>query len=113
MIPRIVGLTLAFVSAFVLAFVLESAPAMASRQSIYCATRQPGNPFSRYCNPTAWREWRRRGSGWDSRLDNACRRNPQYIPRGCPRGTHAEINQMEPRQAAAWHRPVSFDFELR
>jgi hypothetical protein len=84
MIPRIVGLTLAFVSAFVLAFVLESAPAMASRQSIYCATRQPGNPFSRYCNPTAWREWRRRGSGWDSRLDNACRRNPQYIPRGCP-----------------------------
>jgi hypothetical protein len=52
-------------------------------QSIYCATRQPGNPFSRYCNATAWREWRRRG-GWDSTLDNACRRNPHYVPRGCP-----------------------------
>lgn len=75
----ILGVTLAFV----LGFVLEPAPAVA-RQSIYCATRQPGNPFSRYCNPTAWREWRRRGSGWDSRLDNACRRNPQYVPRGCP-----------------------------
>jgi hypothetical protein len=57
--------------------------ASTSGQSIYCATRQAGNPFSRYCNPSAWREWRRRGR-WDSRLDNACRRNPQYVPRNCP-----------------------------
>jgi hypothetical protein len=57
--------------------------ALSAPQSIYCATRTPGVPFSRYCNPTAWREWRRRGR-WDSRLDNACRRDPQYMPRGCP-----------------------------
>ena len=57
--------------------------ASSASQSIYCATRQAGNPFSRYCNASAWREWRRRGR-WDSRLDNACRLNPLYVPRGCP-----------------------------
>jgi hypothetical protein len=71
-----------------LVFALAADPTMARQasrtgQSIYCATRQAGNPFSRYCNPSAWREWRRRGN-WDSRLDNACRRNPQYVPRNCP-----------------------------
>jgi hypothetical protein len=66
---------------------LAAGPTMARQastgESIYCATRQPGNPYSRYCNARAWREWRRRGR-WDSRLDNACRRNPQYVPRNCP-----------------------------
>jgi hypothetical protein len=51
-------------------------------QSIYCATREAGNPFSKYCDYIAWSGWRRRG-GWDSQLDNACLRNPQYKPPGC------------------------------
>jgi hypothetical protein len=32
-------------------------------QSIYCATREAGNPFSKYCDYLAWSGWRRRG-GW-------------------------------------------------
>jgi hypothetical protein len=73
-------------AALVFASVVDpvSASRATSGQSIYCATRTPGVPFSRYCNPSAWREWRRRGR-WDSRLDHACRRNPQYVPQGCPR----------------------------
>ena len=39
-------------------------------QSVYCATREMGNPHSKYCDYLAWSEWRRWGS-WDSRLDNA------------------------------------------
>jgi hypothetical protein len=70
---------------------LLTAPAMARHlnsgqglgQSVYCATREAGNPYSRYCDYIAWSGWRRRG-GWDSRLDNACLRNPGYVPSGCP-----------------------------
>jgi hypothetical protein len=51
-------------------------------QSIYCATREPGNPNSKYCDYMAWSQWRWRG-GWDSRLDNACQRDPGYVPVGC------------------------------
>jgi hypothetical protein len=51
-------------------------------QSIYCATREAGNPFSRYCDYIPWSQWRSRG-GWDSRLDDACLRNPHYEPPGC------------------------------
>jgi hypothetical protein len=51
-------------------------------QSIYCATREAGNPFSKYCDYLAWSGWRRRG-GWDSTLDNACLMNPRYKPWGC------------------------------
>jgi hypothetical protein len=51
-------------------------------QSIYCATREAGNPFSKYCDYMAWSGWRRRG-GWDASLDNACSMNPHYRPWGC------------------------------
>jgi hypothetical protein len=51
-------------------------------QSIYCATREPGNPHSKYCDYLAWSGWRRWGS-WDSSLDNACLRNPRYVPSEC------------------------------
>jgi hypothetical protein len=73
------------------ALVLAIAPAMARQvisgpghyaQSIYCATREAGNPYSKYCDYIAWSGWRRRG-GWDSQLDNACLRNPGYKPPGC------------------------------
>jgi hypothetical protein len=73
------------------ALVVATAPAMARpvdassvryAQSIYCATREAGNPHSRYCDYEAWSQWRARGS-WDSQLDNACLRNPAYVPPGC------------------------------
>jgi hypothetical protein len=51
-------------------------------QSLYCATREPGNPHSKYCNFIAWSKWRQRG-GWDSTLDNACFHNPAFIPGEC------------------------------
>ena len=69
--------------------IVATAPAMARpvarvsyAQSIYCATREAGNPHSKYCDYLAWSGWRRRG-GWDSQLDNACLRNPGYKPPGC------------------------------
>jgi hypothetical protein len=69
-----------------LAFALAGeAPTMAKdvvHAGIYCATREAGNPYSKYCDYIAWSGWRRRG-GWDSSLDNACRRNPHYVPPGC------------------------------
>lgn len=74
-------------AAAVLLSVLAS-PAMARRvapgpsQSIYCATREPGNPHSRYCDYIAWSKWRQRG-GWDSTLDNACYHNPGFVPGEC------------------------------
>ena len=55
-------------------------------QSIYCATREAGNPHSRYCDYMAWSGWRRRG-GWDSSLDNACMMNPHFVPAECG-GSH-------------------------
>jgi hypothetical protein len=71
------------------AVVLASGPAMARRvspvaygQSIYCATREAGNPHSKYCDYGAWSYWRRRGS-WDSSLDNACLANPRFVPSEC------------------------------
>ena len=73
------------------ALALAAGPAMARHvisspghyaQSIYCATREAGNPFSKYCDYMAWSKWRQRG-GWDSQLDNACWRNPGYKPPGC------------------------------
>jgi hypothetical protein len=55
-----------------------------SDQSLYCATREAGNPYSKYCDYMAWSAWRARGS-WDSRLDDACWRDPRYVPAGCGR----------------------------
>jgi hypothetical protein len=51
-------------------------------QSIYCATREAGNPHSKYCDYLAWSYWRRRGA-WDSTLDNACLANPAFVPGEC------------------------------
>jgi hypothetical protein len=64
-----------------------AAPVMAghvsrSGQSIFCATREAGNPYSKYCSFLEWSKWRQRG-GWDSTLDDACLRNPRYIPGDC------------------------------
>lgn len=81
--PRILGAAVAVA--------LAAGPAMARHvisgpgpytQSIYCATREAGNPFSKYCDYLAWSGWRRRG-GWDSTLDNACLFNPHFKPPGC------------------------------
>jgi hypothetical protein len=72
--------------AFVAFAMAAGAPATArdivSAQSIYCATREAGNPYSKYCDYIAWSGWRRRGS-WDPTLDNACLRNPRYVPYDC------------------------------
>lgn len=51
-------------------------------QSVYCATREAGNPHSRLCDYMAWSGWRRRG-GWDASLDNACLMNPHFVPNEC------------------------------
>jgi hypothetical protein len=45
--------------------------------STYCATIEPGNPYSKVYDYMAWSEWRSRG-GWDSRGDDACALNPSY-----------------------------------
>jgi hypothetical protein len=61
-------------------------PAMAGRavthpiqqnESTYCATIEPGNPYSPAFDYLAWSGWRARG-GWDSRGDDACARNPMF-----------------------------------
>ena len=51
-------------------------------QSIYCATREAGNPHSRLCDYMGWSQWRWRG-GWDASLDNACLMNPGFVPSEC------------------------------
>ena len=77
---------------------LVGSPALAHRQSssrpvqsVYCATREMGNPHSRYCDYIAWSQWRRLG-GWDSTLDNACLANPAYIPGECGRGVRGNVS---------------------
>ena len=72
-------------AAAVVATVLAS-PAMARHvavhpmqqaESNYCATIEPGNPYSPVNDYAGWSAWRQRG-GWDSRGDDACARNPMY-----------------------------------
>jgi hypothetical protein len=46
-------------------------------RSTYCATIEPGNPYSPVYNYDGWSNWRVRG-GWDSRGDDACARNPMF-----------------------------------
>jgi hypothetical protein len=46
-------------------------------ESTYCATIEPGNPYSPAYDYEAWSNWRRDG-GWDSRGDNACAQNPMF-----------------------------------
>jgi hypothetical protein len=50
---------------------------MQQAESNYCATIEPGNPYSQANNYAEWSAWRQRG-GWDSRGDDACARNPTY-----------------------------------
>lgn len=65
-------------------FFIIANPAMAGHlgESIYCATREPGNPHSKLCDYMAWSKWRQRGA-WDSSLDNACLHNPAFVPDEC------------------------------
>jgi len=51
--------------------------------STYCATIEPGNPFSKVYDYQAWSAWRAKGD-WDSRGDYACARNPLFSPPGTP-----------------------------
>lgn len=81
------------IGAAVLAISVLSGPAIARQpaESIYCATREPGNPHSRLCDYIMWSKWRQRG-GWDSTLDNACIHNPGFVPGECgldPRSRHS------------------------
>ena len=46
-------------------------------RSTYCATIEPGNPYSPVYDYEAWSAWRLRG-GWDSRGDDACARDPMF-----------------------------------
>jgi hypothetical protein len=46
-------------------------------ESTYCATIEPGNPFSPAYDYEGWSNWRVKG-GWDSRGDDACARNPMF-----------------------------------
>jgi hypothetical protein len=59
-------------------------------ESIFCATRQAGNPHSKYCDYTAWSGWRKNG-GWDSTLDNRCYFDPGYIPGECSFNAQGEV----------------------
>jgi hypothetical protein len=61
-----------------------------SAQSIFCATREPGNPHSKYCDYIEWSKWRQRG-GWDSTLDNACWHNPGYVPGECSFNAQGQV----------------------
>ncbi len=50
-------------------------------ESTYCATLEPGNPYSPVHDYLAWSGWRARG-GWDSRGDDACARKPMFDGNG-------------------------------
>lgn len=72
------------ISATALAISVLSGPAFARPigESVYCATREPGNPHSRLCDYMTWSKWRERG-GWDATLDTACFHNPAFVPGEC------------------------------
>jgi hypothetical protein len=83
-------------TAAVLSIVLAG-PAMARHaissppaQSLFCATREAGNPHSKYCDYMAWSKWRQRGA-WDSTLDNACWHNPGFIPGECSFNAQGQV----------------------
>jgi hypothetical protein len=58
-------------------------PAEQPAISTYCATIEPGNPFSKVYDYQAWSAWRARGL-WDSTGSDRCARNPLYSPPGTP-----------------------------
>ena len=84
------------ICASVMSVCLLASPVMArnviSSESIYCATREAGNPHSKYCDYIQWSKWRQRG-GWDSTLDNACLHNPAFVPGECG---------LDPRSRGPW-----------
>ncbi len=59
-------------------------------QSLFCATRDAGNPHSKYCDYVEWSKWRSRGA-WDSSLDNACLQNPAFVPGECSFDPHGRV----------------------
>jgi hypothetical protein len=78
-------------------FCLLAGPTMARPvihpgQSIFCATREAGNPYSKYCDYIEWSQWQSRGA-WDSTLDDRCRHDPSYVPGECG---------LDPRSRAAY-----------
>ena len=87
------------ISAVAILFSVQTGPTMARHiiagpghpaQSVFCATREAGNPHSKYCDYIAWSKWRQRG-GWDSSLDNACWRNPGYVPGECSFNARGQV----------------------
>ena len=74
-------------AAMVLALATE--PAIARQKQVdrlpgistYCATIEPGNPYSKVYDYQAWSAWRARGL-WDSTGSDRCARNPLYSPPG-------------------------------
>ena len=89
------------IGAAALAISVLSVPAFArpvgarpAGESIYCATREPGNPHSRLCDYIMWSKWRERG-GWDPTLDTACFHNPAFVPGECGLDPRS-------RQSIAW-----------
>ena len=66
------------------------APGYYPVESIFCATRQAGNPHSKYCDFITWSSWRKHGA-WDATLDNACYFDPGYIPGECSFNAQGEV----------------------
>ena len=77
-------------------------PAPQPAISTYCATIEPGNPFSKVYDYQAWSAWRAKGD-WDSRGDNACARN-LFIRRQGPRLLGRSHTQT--RAGSSYPRPV-------
>jgi hypothetical protein len=87
---KLIGAAVVFLSA--LTGPVIARPVIHPGQSIYCATREAGNPHSKYCDYIEWSQWRSRGA-WDSTLDNRCRQDPSYVPGECG---------LDPRSRAAY-----------
>ena len=66
------------------------APGYYPAESLFCATRQAGNPHSKYCDFITWSSWRKHGA-WDATLDNACYFDPGYIPGECSFNAQGEV----------------------
>jgi len=60
--------------------------------SIYCGTRQPGNPHSKHCDYMTWSSWRRLGA-WNPTLDYYCYVDPAFVPGECG---------LDPRSGGSW-----------
>ena len=61
----------------------DAAPgASTPAESIYCATRDTGNPHSKYCDYLAWSK-AREVAAWNSSLDDACIKDPTFVPAEC------------------------------